>query len=86
MSTARKAFLAIVAALAPSAAVLAAPQYSYDEQGRVIRIVGDDGSIVIYSYDRAGKRSRSSIAPRETLEFDAQGRAPSRAAQTEPQR
>ena len=69
------ALTCILASLALSLPASAQPQHRYDDQGRLILMINDDGSVVSYSYDATGTRIRNENSDGNSLEFDSQGNA-----------
>lgn len=47
----------VVFALAAPAALAGTVTYSYDAQGRVVKVVYSDGYTITYTYDSAGNRT-----------------------------
>lgn len=52
----------------------AEPEYRYDDAGRVVRIIHEDGSITSYSYDSHGNRIKNADGNKGSLEFDSNGK------------
>jgi len=49
------------AAILCASAVLAATTYTYDDLGRVTKIVFDNGTKIVYCYDAAGNRTTKTV-------------------------
>lgn len=60
-------------ALSPAPA-LADPEYRYDEQGRLIMVIKEDGTVISYTYDAEGKRIKNEAGEDQRVDFDAHGR------------
>ena len=54
MKTMIRQCFVLVAALALAPAALSETEKTWDEQGRVVRVVYDDGRVVDYRYDEGG--------------------------------
>lgn len=52
--------LTLIAALSPEPAA-ASVNYGYDQLGRVVTALYDNGSCILYAYDPAGNRTSQSI-------------------------
>ena len=58
-----------------TAEALADPEYRYDEEGRVIMVVNEDGTVISYTYDADGNRIRNEAGQDQRVEFDADGKS-----------
>jgi YD repeat-containing protein len=61
--------------LSISTDALADPEYRYDEHGRVIMVITEDGTVISYTYDADGNRIRNEAGQDQRIDFDAHGKS-----------
>ena len=69
--------MAILAfSLAGANPAIADPEYIYDEEGRIVLVTLEDGSVIAYSYDDQGRRITNIDPEGKRREFDQDGKSP----------
>jgi len=67
------AFFAVISILVFGNAAIAEPKHEIGLDKNIIRTTADDGTVIVYSYDKHGKKIKVKNNKDKSLEFDKDG-------------